>query len=140
MNDLKFAFRQLLKSPGFTIVALVTLGVGIGSNVAIFSLIDALLLRPLPFRDPDRLVWIANTGGGGLSGVTTRVSNFNEWRKQNQSFESLGAYFAFFDYGSYTLTSDGDPVRLQGVGVSESFLSALGVQPATGRGFSREEC
>src|SRR5579872_6739272 len=140
MNDLKFAFRQLLKSPGFTFVAILTLGLGIGSNVAIFSLVNALLLRPLPFHDPDRLVWIANTGGGGLSGATTRVGNFNQWRKLNQSFESLGAYFAFFDYGSYALTGDGDPVRLQGVGVSEGLLPTLGVQPAQGRGFSKEEC
>ncbi len=140
MTDFKFGFRQLAKSPGFTLVAILTLGLGIGTNVSIFSIVNALLLRPLPFREPDKLVWIANTGDGGLSGATTRVGNFNEWRKQNQSFENLGAYFAFFDYGSYTLTSDGDPVRLQGVGVSQTFLHTLGVQPALGREFTAEEC
>src|SRR6266404_966913 len=135
MNDLKFALRQLAKNPGFTAVAVLTLGLGIGAHVAIFSIVNAVLLRSLPFRDPDRLVWIANNRDGGLSGVTTRVGYFKEWVKRNQSFESLGAYFAFFDYGSYTLTSDGDPARLQGVGVSEGFLRTLGVQPALGRGF-----
>jgi putative ABC transport system permease protein len=140
MNDLRYAFRQLLKNPCFTAVAVLTLGLGIGANVSIFSIVNAVLLRPLPFRDPDRLVWIANNGDGGLSGLTSRVGNFNEWRKQNQSFERLGAYFAFFDYFSYTLTSDGDPARLQGVGVSEGFLGTLGVQPTLGRGFSADEC
>src|SRR5262245_26233597 len=104
MNDFKFAFRQLVKNPFFTAVAVLTLALGIGANTAIFSIVNALLFRPLGFRDPDRLVWIANTGGGGMSGVTTRVANFQEWQKLNTSFEDLAAYFAFFDYGSYTLT------------------------------------
>src|SRR6185312_2790459 len=95
LNDLKFAFRQLLKNPGFTTVAVLTLALGIGANTAIFSVVNALLFRPLPFREPGRLVWIANVGTAGLSGVTTRVANFLDWRKLNQSFEDLGAYFAF---------------------------------------------
>jgi putative ABC transport system permease protein len=140
MNDLRFAFRQLLKNPGFTAVAVITLALGIGANTAIFSVVNALLFRPLPFRDPGRLVWIANSNEGGLSGATTRVSNFADWRKRNQSFSDLGAYFAFFDYGSYTLMSDGESTRLQGVGVSQTFLNTLGIQPALGRGFDTEEC
>lgn len=140
MIDLKFAFRQLTKNPGFAAVAVLTLALGIGANTAIFSVVNALLFRPLPFRDSGRLVWIANANGGGLSGATTRVSNFSDWRKRNQSFSDLAAYFAFFDYGSYTLTGDGDSLRLQGVGVSQNFLDTLGVQPALGRGFVNEEC
>src|SRR5262245_26927072 len=140
MNDLKFAFRQLLKNPGFTAVAVLTLALGIGANTAVFSMINALLFRPLPFREPARLVWIANTGGGGLSGVTTRVINFQEWRKLNQSFEDLAAYFAFFDYGSYTLTGTGEPERLRGVGVSQNYPDVLGVRPQIGRNFDEEEC
>ncbi len=142
MNDLKFAFRQLLKNPGFTAVAVLTLALGIGANTAIFSVVNALLFRPLPFREPARLVWIANgaQGDGGLSSQTTRVANFSDWRNQNQSFEEMGAYFAFFDYRGYTLTSDGEPARLQAVGVSESFLATLGIQPQLGRGFTAEEC
>ncbi|MDB6052712.1 MAG: permease [Verrucomicrobiales bacterium] len=142
MNNLRYAFRQLCKSPGFTAVALITLGLGIGANTAIFSLVNALLFRPLPFRDPQQLVWIVNSlpGASGLSGSTTRVRNFVEWQKRNQSFEELAAYFAFFDYGSYTLTGDGEAVKLQGMGVTETFLKTMGVQPQLGRGFAPEEC
>jgi predicted permease len=118
------------------------LALGIGANTAIFSLVNALLFRPLPFRDPQRLVWIANQipGGAGLSGETTRVHNYSDWCAQNQSFESLAAYFAFFDYFSYTLTSDGEPVRLKGAAISQNLLATLGVAPRLGRGFADEEC
>jgi predicted permease len=113
-----------------------------GASTAIFSVVHAVLLRPLPFHDPGRLVWIANAepGDGGLSGVTSRVATFLDWREQNQSFEALGAYFAFFDYGSYNLTGTGEPERLRGVGVSQNFLDVLGVHPQHGRGFAEEEC
>src|SRR4029434_6538106 len=90
-NDLKFAFRQLLKNPGFTAVAVLTLALGIGANTAIFNLLNAVLVRPLPFRHPDRLVWISNPApGDGLPGLTRR-SNFMDWQQLNHSFESLGA-------------------------------------------------
>ena len=141
-QDIRFGARQLRKSPVFTLVAVLTLALGIGANTAIFSVVNALLFRPLPFRDPQRLVWIANhfSGGSGLSGETTRVSNFSDWRRQNQSFESLAAYFAFFDYIGHTLTSDGEPIRLQCVAISQNFLDTLGVRPRLGRGFADEEC
>jgi len=140
MNDLKFAFRQLLKNPGFTAVAVLTLALGIGACTSMFSVVHAVLLRPLPFRNPERLVWIENIGSGGLSARTTRVDNFLEWRQQNGSFESLGAYFAFFDYARFTLIDHGEPQRLRGVGISQNFLGVLGVQPLLGRGFTEEEC
>jgi predicted permease len=140
MNDLKFAFRQLLKNPGFTTVAVLTLALGIGACTAMFSVVHAVLLRPLPFREPERLVWIENVGSGGLSARTTRVDNFLEWREQNGSFEELGAYFAFFDYERFTLLDHGEPRRLRGVGVSKNFLDVLGVRPLLGRGFTDEEC
>ena len=81
------------------------MGLGIGANTAIFSVVNALLFRPLPFQNPDRLVWIANAcgGDGGLSSLTTRVANYQDWQRMNRSFESLASYFAFFDYGSYNL-------------------------------------
>ena len=123
------------------IFALLIIGFGIGANTAVFSIAQALLFRPLPFHEPERLVWVANTGvGGGLSAVTSRTSNLRDWRKMNRSFEDLGAYFAFFDYGGLTLTGMGEPERLVGVGVTESFLSVLGVNPMLGRGFVPEEC
>ena len=140
MNDLKFAFRQLLKNPGFTAVAVLTLALGIGACTAMFSLVHAVLLRPLPFRNSERLVWIENVGSGGLSARTTRVDNFLEWRAQNGSFAELGAYFAFFDYSRYTLIGSGEPRRLRGVGISQNFLGVLGVPPLLGRGFTDEEC
>ena len=142
-QDIRFGERQLRKNPGFTTVAVLTLALGIGANTAIFSVVNALLFRPLPFHEPQRLVWIANgsrAGGGGLSSETTRVSNFRDWRQQNKSFESLAAYFAFFDYINHTLTSDGEPVRLQVVGISQNLLDTLGIQPRLGRGFATEEC
>jgi predicted permease len=142
LRDLRFAFRQLLKNPGFTAVAVLTLALGIGANTAIFSVVNALLFRPLPFHDPRQLVWIANgtADGQGLSHETTRVANFRDWCEQNKSFKSLAAYFAFFDFFNPTLMSDGEAVRLQGVGISENLLDTLGVQPRLGRGFSHEEC
>ncbi|HJQ25495.1 MAG TPA: ABC transporter permease [Blastocatellia bacterium] len=151
-QDLRYAARMLRKQPGFTLIAVLTLALGIGANTAVFSVVNTLLLRPLPFRDPNRLVWISsnrNAGSqaaslrasdGNLSSVTTQVGHFLDWRSMNQSFEDMAAYFAFFDYGSYTLTGSGEPERLRGVGVSQNFLDLLGVTPARGRGFTDEEC
>ena len=152
-QDLRFGARMLLKNPGFTLIAVLTLALGIGATTAVFTVVNALLLRPLPFREPGRLVWISSNrnpapaaGGsltaaeGDLSGVTTQVGHFEDWRKLNQSFDDLAAYFAFFDYGSYTLTGSGEPERLSGVGVTQNFLDLLGVSPEIGRGFSDDEC
>lgn len=141
-QDVRFALRTFGKNPGFTVVAVFTLALGIGANTAIFSVVNALLFRPLPFREPDRLVWIQNGDpmDTGLSSQTTRAFNFAEWREQKHSFESLGAYFAFFDYIGYTLTTDGEPSRLQCISISQDFLPTLGVQPRLGRTFTEEEC
>jgi putative ABC transport system permease protein len=139
-QDLRYGARTLWKNPGFTLIAVLTLALGIGANTAIFSVVNALLFRPLPFREPGQLVWIANTGtAGGLSSATSRVANFNSWRAQNKSFEDLAAYFAFFDYGGYNLIGVGEPERVIGVGVSQNFFSVLGVPPLLGRGFNEEE-
>jgi predicted permease len=141
LTDLKFALRRLAKSRGFTSVALITLALGIGACTAMFSLVHAVILRPLPLRDPSRLVWMENTiPSAGLSGQTTRVDNLLDWRAASTSFQELGAYFAFFDYNSYILTGQGEPERLRGVGITQNFLHVLGVEPALGRGFVMEEC
>jgi len=141
-SSLKVAVRQMLASPAFSAVAVLTLALGIGACTAMFGVINAVLLRPLPFRAPDRLVWIENEGTSGLSARTTRADTFNAWREQNSSFEALGAYFAFFDFGRrQTLTgSGGNPERLRSVGVSDNFLDVLGVRLALGRNFTAEEC
>src|SRR5258708_8381179 len=103
MRNIRLVIRQLVRPPGFTIVAVLTWALGIGANTAIFSVLNAVLFRALPFRSPERLVWIANLGSGGLSGVTSRVASYQDWQRHNRTFEDLAAYFAFFDYGSYTL-------------------------------------
>src|SRR5688500_13309871 len=125
---MRLALRQLRKSPGFAAVAILTLALGIGACTAMFSLVHAVLLKPLPFREPDRLVWIENIFAGGMTGRTARADVFNGWREHNKSFESLAAYFAFFDYSRQTMTgAGGDPERLRSVGVSDNFLPTLGI-------------
>jgi predicted permease len=140
-SNLVFAVRQLLKSPGFAVVAILTLALGIGTCTAMFSIVNAVLLRPLPFQQPERLAWIENEGSGGLSARTTRADTFRAWRDENTSFDAIAGYFAFFDFGRrQTLTGAGQPERLRAVGVSDNFLEVLGVQPILGRNFTADEC
>jgi predicted permease len=141
MNNLRFAIRQLLKNPGFTVVSVLTLALGIGTCTAMFSVVNAVLLRPLPVYEPERLVWIENIfSDEGLSGRTSRADTFLGWREQTKSFKSLAAYFAFSDYVPLTLSGTGDPERLRNVAVSDNFLPTLGVAPLYGRNFNAEEC
>ena len=140
INDIKYAFRQLIKSPGFTLCAVLTLALGIGACTATFSLVNAVLLRTLPFREPERLVWIESLPRPDAGASTLRVDTFVDWRTQARSFESLAAYDAFFEANGYTITGDGEPQRLRGVQVSQNFLDVLGVRPVLGRGFVDEEC
>jgi putative ABC transport system permease protein len=140
-HDLRYTLRTLRRDSGFFAAAVLIIGLGIGANTAMFSVVDTVLFQPLPFQAADGLVWIANTGKeGDLSSVTSRVANYRDWTRMNTSFEGLTAYFAFFDYGSYNLIGSGDPERLIGVGVAQNFLSLLGIQPELGRGFVAEEC
>jgi len=139
-QDVRYAGRTARREAGFFAVAILIVGLGIGANTAIFSVLNPLLLRPLPFEEPSRLVWIANVGeDGGLSGVTSRTSNLRDYRRLSRSFQAITGYFAFFDYGGYTLTGAGEPERLVGVGVAQDFLDVLGVRPAHGRSFTEEE-
>ncbi|MPZ20735.1 MAG: FtsX-like permease family protein [Luteitalea sp.] len=139
-QDVRYAFRTLGRERGFFAAAVLIIGLGIGATTAIFSVLDAVLLRPLPFREPERLARVANAATGGLSAVTSRSANLRDWRRRNESFEDLAGYFAFFDYGSYNLVGRGAPERLVGVGVTENFLDLLGVAPELGRNFVHEEC
>lgn len=139
-QDLRLALRGLVREPGHALVAVVILAIGIGANTAVFSVINPLLLKPLPFRDADRLVWIANAGrGDGLSSRTYRVAAYEAMARESRSFEAMSAYFAFFGYISFTLTGSGEPERVVGVHVAPGFLELLGVQPQLGRGFTGDE-
>src|SRR6267142_688941 len=111
-QDLAYALRRLRQSPGFTLVAVATLALGIGANSAIFSIVDAVLLRPLPFEEPDRLVQVAQVWEGRNTGIYS-PQNFLDMQAAAQSFESLAA----LDGGGVTLTGRGTPVRLEGAEV-----------------------
>jgi predicted permease len=140
-HDILYAFRTLRREAGFTTFAVLIVGLGIGASSTIFSVVNALLLRPLPFDDPGRLVWIANGGkDGDLSGQTTQVGYFLEVRAHNRSFADLAAYFAFYGVGDSKLTGDGEPERVSEVPVSQNFFPLLGVKPHLGRLFTDEEC
>jgi len=140
LQDLRYTFRTLRKDAGFTTFAILIVGLGIGASSTIFSVVNTLLLRPLPFRDPARLVWIANSGEEGLSGQTTQVRYMVDLQEHSKSFSGVGGYMAFYGVGDNKLTSDGPPERLSGVQVSRNFFSLLGVQPFLGRSFTAEEC
>jgi predicted permease len=140
LQDLRYTFRTLRRDRGFTTFAVLIVGLGIGASATVFSVVDALLLRPLPFRDPARLVWIANHDASGLSGQTTQVGHLIDLKERNRSFTDMAGYFAFYGVGDNLLSGHGEPERLSGVPVSENFFQVLGVQPEIGRLFTAEEC
>src|SRR6059058_5324632 len=116
IREIRYAVRQLAKHPGFTLVSALTLALGIGANSAIFSVVDALLLRPLPYRDPGRLVWVENTLR--VMGMSfTSGADYLEWRDGSRSLKSVAA----FTDESFTLTGGESPERLVGAKVSASF-------------------
>jgi len=120
-SDIWFAIRLLIRMPGFALAAVLSLALGIGANTAVFSVIDTLLLEPLPFRAPERLVWIINGDTPGLSGRTSRVSTY-EALTEMRSFEKMTTYEAFFARSSYKLSGDAEPDRVVGVMVPSDFL------------------
>jgi len=136
MTDLRFALRQLLKSPGFTFLALVTLALGIGLNTAIFSLITDLFLRPLPFKDPQRLVHMySNARERNLLELAISVPRFQHFRESQTVFDGFGAE----NVSAFTLTGLGDSVQLLGGQVTSNYFDVLGVRPIRGRNFLPEE-
>src|SRR5690348_12123452 len=117
MNDLKFAFRQLLKNPGFTAVAVITLALGIGANTVMFSLVNGVLLKPLPYPDSERLVALSNNQREqGQDFIGLSAPAFVDWRAQTTSFEDLAAY----QPGGFDLTGNGEPARLFVIRASSS--------------------
>lgn len=138
MNDLKFAFRQLFKNPGFTAVTVLTLALGIGANTGIFSVINAVLLRPLPYREPEQIVmiWPDNPSLNlGLHELPPTPSDLLDWRAQAHSLEHI----AGIRPRTADVSDQGDPERVGGVQVTANFLPLLGVEPMLGRGFTLDE-
>ena len=133
-QDLRYGARKLRKSPGFTLVAVMTLALGIGANTAVFSVVNAVLLRPLPYKDPERLVRLSEYSEK-IPEISVSYPNFLDWREQQTSFELMAA----MQPGSYNLSGEGEPERLAGGHVSPEFFKVLGVEPALGRSFTEEE-
>ncbi len=134
LHDLRYGLRMLLKNPGVSAIAVVTLALGIGANTAIFSVVNGVMLRPLPYKNPDRLVSL-------WENVPTRgrwraaPANFFDWKKQNTVFEDIAAYGA----SSFTLTGDSEPEQILGTKASSGYFAVVGVEPILGRAFLSEE-
>ncbi len=133
-QDVRYGIRTLLKNPGFTAIAIITLALGIGANTVIFSVVDSVLLRPLPFKDSDRLVLLWETdpqqnNPDGKNAQVAGIANFTDWNSQNQVFDDMAAYFNW----TYNLTGIDEPERLEAAVVTGSFFDVLGVQSSMGR-------
>jgi predicted permease len=134
-QDLRYSFRGMRRDPGFTAFTILITGLGIGASSTVFSVVNAMLLRPLPFRDPGRMEWISN----GNDATSTQTEHYSDLRKLNRSFSDL-AGFADWGVGNRQLTGTGEPDRLTSVPVTANFFALLGVQPEIGRSFTEEEC
>jgi predicted permease len=141
LQDVRYALRQLRKNPGFTTVAVVTLALGIGANTAIFSVIEAVLLRPLPYRNTDRLMVITDAHDSDLSGETGGIlyGDFSALNTQARSFEDLALYYRNSGWSRVMLNAGAEPQFAQGAFVSASLFPMLGVRPVLGRWFTPEE-
>jgi putative ABC transport system permease protein len=133
-QDVRFGARMLVKSPGFALVTILALALGIGANSAIFSVVNGILLRPLPFKNAARLVFLSEWSQQ-VPNMSVSYPNFIDWRAQNHSFDELAA----FRSNGYVLTGAGEPERLSVREVSQGFFPALGVEPAMGRNFTADE-
>jgi putative ABC transport system permease protein len=131
LRDIRYGVRSLLKRPGFTAIALVALALGIGANTAIFSLVNAVLLRPLPFAEPDRLVWVWGNIKNGGNRASVSPLDFLDYRQQNSTFEEFAASMQL----RLNYTGGSEPERLEANGVTGNYFQALGAKPAFGRTF-----
>jgi putative ABC transport system permease protein len=136
LQDVRYAIRQLLKSRGFTAVAVITLALGIGANTAIFSAVNAVLLRPLPYKDPNRLVYIWSAEKArGINQSTVSIPDFRDWQGQNHAFGGMTALFA----STFNLSGADEPLQVNGWTVAVNFFDVLGSSPQLGRTFALEE-
>ncbi len=139
LQDLRYTVRSLSRDRGFATIAILILALGIGANVVVFSVVNTLLLRPLPFYQPDRLVWIAPEHANGLSGSTYSVDAYEDLRSMNRSYEDVTSYFAFSTPDNYKLMGRGVPLPVTGMMVAGNFFHVLGVDAEVGRLFTAEE-
>jgi predicted permease len=142
LQDLRYTFRTLRRDRVFTCISVLILALGIGANIAVFSVVNAILLRPLPFHSSNSLVWISASkeGAGGLSSATYSVDAYDQLRAQNHSFQDVTGYFAFSSDNNFRLTGRGEPLPISGISVAGNFFQTLGVEPLLGRLFTEEEC
>jgi MacB-like periplasmic core domain len=135
-QDLRYGLRMMLKNPGFTTIVVLTLTLGIGANTAIFSVVNAVLLRPLPYPQAERLMKVNATNlARGITDFGVSLPDFREWARRNQSFERMAAW----SINNYNIAGAEEPERVEGAVVSADFFPTLGVSVAQGRGFAREE-
>ena len=136
LTDLRYTARMLRKSPLFTLAVVLTVALGIGANTAIFSVVNAVMLRPLPYQQPDRLVWIAEKNDKlNLPTFAASLLNYLAWKEQSRTVES----FAAFGFATFNLTDSGDPEQLTGGTVTPSLFPLLGIKPVLGRSFADGE-
>src|SRR4029077_13740989 len=136
MSDLKFALRQLRQSPGFTLVAVLTLALGIGANTAIFSIVNAGLLRPLPYPDANRIMVLNESSGPGQD-YSVALPDYFDWQKDNTVFEHLAATHK--ESRNLSGIPGRDPERISGAAVTRNFFNIIGLAPEIGRIFSEDE-
>src|SRR5919106_2164989 len=135
-NRLTRSVRRLLRTPLFSVVAIITLGVGIGANAAIFSVVNGVLLKPLPFKDPERLVGVWHTAPGvNIPLLNMGPSNYFVYRDEGRFFEDIGLW----DGTAVSITGSGEPERVQGLLVTDATLPLLRITPEAGRLFTRED-
>src|SRR5271169_4760198 len=136
LADLRYGCRLLRQSPGFALIAICALALGIGANTAIFSTLDAVVLRALPYDDPDRVMMVFEDASSiGFARNTPAPANYFDWREQNHGFTDMAATRG----RSVSITGDGSPEQLYGQAVTSNFFSVLGVRPSIGRTFTEQE-
>ncbi len=140
LQDLRYAFRTLGRDRSFTIVAVLILALGIGANIVVFSVVNTILLRPLPFHDSQQLAWFSgNHGAGGLSDTTYRVDAYEEFQRNNHSFQAMTAFVPYYSLSETKLMGNAEPKPVSFVWVAGNFFQTLGIQPSLGRLFTPEE-
>jgi predicted permease len=140
VQDVRYALRTLRRDAGWTTAALAIAALGVASSATVFSVVNALLLRALPFTEANRLVWIANGTSENLSAQTVQVANLIDLREQSRAFAAVAAFSPFYGVGDIRLTGAGEAERLTAVPVTEDFFRVLGVRPQAGRFFTADEC